>query len=98
MRAGLIFDPTKLSVSAETETATLTLYEWRLLNALVDQLGKAVGYDELGIAMTEDKRPRSRNQITQHVFELREKLARLSPYLNIRNIENAGYVLETINQ
>ncbi|TSC85943.1 MAG: hypothetical protein G01um10148_851 [Parcubacteria group bacterium Gr01-1014_8] len=94
-RAGLIFDPTKLSITSETETAILSLYEWRLLNALVEQEGKAVSYDELGIAMSEDRRPRSKNQLANHVFEQREKLARLSPFLNIRNVENIGYGLNS---
>jgi two-component system, OmpR family, response regulator len=91
--AGMLFDPTQLTVTVEQDTQALTPTEFRLLAALAAQAGRAVSRAELIAAAWPAGAIVHDNTLDVYVARLRRKLRGLQRAPSLTTVHGLGYKL-----
>ncbi|MCW3030184.1 MAG: response regulator transcription factor [Solirubrobacterales bacterium] len=92
--AGLVLDPSELSITSAGQTQTLTPTEFRLLAALASRHGKAVSRRELIRTAWPHGAIVHDNTLDVYVARLRRKLGALADAPSIKTHHGVGYRLQ----
>jgi two-component system, OmpR family, response regulator len=92
-QAGMLFDPTQLTVTVEGVTQALTPTEFRLLAALAGQAGRAVSRPALTAAAWPAGAIVHDNTLDVYVARLRRKLRGLDGAPSLTTVHGLGYKL-----
>jgi two-component system response regulator MprA len=93
LHAGLLFDPTQLSVSTGESTQTLTPTEFRLLATLAANAGNAISRAELISAAWPHGAIVHDNTLDVYVARLRRKLRAIPGAPSLQTVHGLGYKL-----
>lgn len=91
--AGFVLDKSMIRATYEKQAINLTLRQFRLLELLLENVGKPLSREYLKEKVWGEKPPAEDNSVDAEIGRLRRELQKVSDKSPVRTIRNVGFLI-----